>query len=50
MVECNSHETRTVYPNLNEQQQFWLNKINEIKNYFVIDIKEKELKSKRPSK
>ena len=28
MVECNSHETHNIYPNLNDQQQFRLNKIN----------------------
>ena len=31
-------------------QQFRLNKINEIKNYFIEEIKEKELMSKRLSK
>ena len=60
MVECNSIEHNTVersniYPNLNEislsdQQHFRLNKINEIKDYFVAEIKEGELKSKRLSK
>ena len=44
-----------MYPNLNaitlnDQQQFRLNKINEIKDYFVAEIKEKELMSKRLSK
>ena len=51
-VECNSHETPNTYPNLNaisssDQQQFRLNKINEIKDYFVAEIKERELMSKR---
>ena len=32
------------------KQQFRLNKINEIKDYFVADIKERELMSKRLSK
>ena len=32
------------------QQQSRLNKINEIKDYFVAEIKEKELMSKRLSK
>ena len=36
-------------PNLNNQQ-FRLNKINEIKDYFIEDIKERELMSKRLSK
>ena len=54
MVECDSHETPNVYPNLsvplNDQQQFRLKKINEIKDYFVAEIKERELMSKRLSK
>ena len=50
MVECNSHETHNIYPNLNDQQQFRLNKINKIKDYFVAEIKERELMSKRLSK
>ena len=60
MVECNSHETNNMDPNLNaitsnaiqlnDQQQFRLNKINEIKDYFVAEIKERELMSKRLSK
>ena len=55
MAECNSHETPNMYPNLNavslnDQQQFRLNKINEIKDYFVAEIKERELMSKRLSK
>ena len=49
MVECNSHETHNIYPSRNEQQ-FRLNKINEIKDYFVAEIKERELMSKRLSK
>ena len=44
-----------MYPNLNEillsdQQKFRLNKINEIKDFFVAEIKEKQLMSKRFSK
>ena len=43
-----------MYPNLSaplsDQQQFRLNKINEIKDYFVAEIKERELMSKRLSK
>ena len=38
-----------MYLKLNEQQ-FRLNKINEIKDYFVAEIKERELMSKRLSK
>ena len=42
-------------PNLNaillsDQQQFRLKKVNEIKDYFVAEIKERELMSKRLSK
>ena len=50
MVKCNFHETRNMYPNLNDQQQFRLNKINETNDYFVAEIKERELISKRFSK
>ena len=50
MAESDSYETRNIYPNLNDQQQFRLNKINEIKDYFVAEIKERELMSKRLSK
>ena len=35
---------------LNDQQQFRVNKINEIKCYFIAEIKERELMSKRRSK
>ena len=50
MAECDSYETRSIYPNLNDQQQFRLNKINKIKDYFVAEIIERELMSKRLSK
>ena len=44
-----------MYPNLNliplsDQEPCRLNKINEIKDYFVAEIKERELMSKRLSK
>ena len=29
IIECNSHETHNIYPNLNDQQQFRLNKNND---------------------
>ena len=50
MAECSN-----IYPSLNatplsDRQQFRLNKINEIKGYFVAKIKERELMSKRLSK
>ena len=58
------HEAPNMYPNLsatplstvplnvppNDQQHFRLNKINEIKDHFVAEIKERELMSKRLSK
>ena len=46
MVECNTTETHNIYPNLNNQQLFRLNKINEINNYLVAEVKERELISK----
>ena len=44
-IECNSIETS----NLNNRQ-FGLNKINEIKDYFIAEIKERQLMGKRLSK
>ena len=44
-IECNSIDTS----NLNNQQ-FRLNKISEIEDYFIAEIKERELMSKRLSK
>ena len=41
MIECNSVEH-----NLNNQH-FRLNKINEIKDYFIAEVKERELMTKR---
>ena len=64
-IEHNSVEKSNIYPNLNairlnatplneislsDQQHFRLNKINEIRDYFVAEIKERELMSKRLSK
>ena len=56
-VECSSVERSNIYPNLNaapmneislsNKQHFRLNKINEIKDYFVAEVKERELMSKR---
>ena len=52
--EHNFHETQNMYPNLNTKpsndQQFRINKINEIKDYFTAEIKETELMSKDLSK
>ena len=44
-IKCNSVEAS----NLNNQQ-FRLNKINETKDYFIAEIKERKLMSKRLSK
>ena len=44
-IQCNSIEEQ----NLNNQQ-FRLNKINEVKDYFITEIRERELMSKRTSK
>ena len=56
MTECGSNKRHNIYPNmnsvplnaipLNDHQQFRLNKINEIKDYFMAKIKERELMSK----
>ena len=37
-------------PNLSDDQQFRLNKINKIRDYFVAEIKDRELMSKKLSK
>ena len=59
MVESNFIESNSINANLSatslsgtllNNQQFRLNKINEIKDYFIAEIKEKELMSKRLSK
>ena len=50
MTECNSFETHNIYPNLNNQEQFRIKKINKIKDCFVAEIKERELMRKRLSK
>ena len=59
-VEHNSVKKPNIYPNLNviqlneiplnDKQHFIRNKINEVKDYFVAEIKERELMSKRLSK
>ena len=54
-IEFNSIERPNIYLNLNaillsNQQHFRVNKINELKDYFVAEIKERELMSKRLSK
>ena len=57
-IECNSIECNSIEaiehnfmdtPNL-KNQQFRLNKISEIEDYFIAEIKERELMSKKLSK
>ena len=55
MGECNSvkhdfHKTPNIYPNISNEQQFRVNKINEIKGYFLAETRERELLSKNLSK
>ena len=45
MAGYNFIQTPNIYPNLNDKQQFRLNKINEIKDYFIGEVKERELMS-----
>ena len=48
------NKTSNIYPNLNanisNKQQFRLSKINEIKHYFLSEIREREFISKNISK
>ena len=44
-----SIKASNLYPNLNDQQQFKLNQINEVKYYFVAENKERELMSNKLS-
>ena len=47
MIECNSVECNSIETSNLDNQQFRLNKINEIKDYFIAEIKERELMNKR---
>ena len=47
MTECNSAECNSIDTSNLDNQQFRLTKINEIKDYFIAVIKERELMSKR---
>ena len=53
-IEHNFHKTPNMYPNLNanisNDKQCRLSKINEIKDNFIAEIKERELMSKNLSK
>ena len=50
MGECNSFKAPNIYPSLNYQQQFRLNKISEVKDNFIAAIRERGLMSKRVGK
>ena len=55
MVECTSvennfHKSPNIYPYMSNDQQSRLNKINEIKDYVIAEIRERELMSKNLSK
>ena len=54
MAEHDFHETPNTYPsssaNTSTEQKFRLKKINEIKDYFIAEIKERELMSRRLNK
>ena len=43
-------EAPNMYPNLSDQQQFRLDKIDEFKDYFVAEISDREITSKMLSK
>ena len=53
-IKHDFHETPNMYPNLNanisNEQQFRLNKINEINDYFLAEIRERELIGKNITK
>ena len=53
-TEHDFNKTPNIYPNLSEnvsnEQQLRLNKINEIKDYFLAEVRERELITKNPSK
>ena len=53
-IKLDFHETPNMYAylsaNISIDQQFRLNKINEIKDYFIAEVRERELMSKNLSK
>ena len=49
-IECNSIESKNVDTSNLNNQQFRLNKISEIEDYFITEIKERKLMSKKLSK
>ena len=49
-IKYNFHEKPDIYPNILNDHQFRLNKINEIKDYFIAEIRQRELMRKNLSK
>ena len=49
-IEHCFHKTPNIYPNISNEQQFRLKKINEIKDNFLAEIRERELISKNISR
>ena len=49
-VKHDFREIPNIYPNLSNDQQCRLSKINEIKDYFISEIREREVMSKNRSK
>ena len=45
-IEHNFLKTPKMHPDISNDQQFRLNRINEIKDYFITEIRERELMSK----
>ena len=43
-------EASIMHPNLTDQQHFRLSKINKVKDYFIAEIRERELMSKKIAK
>ena len=50
LIEHNFHKIRNIYQNISNDQQFRLNKTNKIKDYFIAEVRERELMSKNLSK
>ena len=46
-IKHDFRETPNTYPNISNDQQFRLNKINEIKDYFIAEIRERERERER---
>ena len=50
LIEHNFHKIRNIYQNISNDQQFRLNKTSKIKDYFIAEVRERELMSKNLSK